>query len=91
MVVSGLRVGDCRDQVRPFTGAVIGGVCTAIALMGFWSRDSRMLTTASIATAAAFSLSAILVYNWTYTGDMRVSPYAALEGGGMSRKYLSIC
>ena len=68
-------------QVRPFTGIVIGGVCATIAVIGFWGQWRRLLSAAGvIISAAILSISATLVYDWIYTGDVLVSPYAASVG-----------
>ena len=68
-------------QVRPYTGAVIGGVCALISLAAF-RRQRRLLLLAAgvIAIAAAASVAAILIENRIYTGDMFLSPYSMLLG-----------
>ncbi len=69
-------------EIRPYTGAALGLVCTAIAIREFW--NSRRLLAASmaiIAGCAVISAAAFLIVNKLFTGDALLSPYALSNGG----------
>lgn len=69
-------------EIRPYTGAALGLLCTAIVIREFW-RSWRLLGTALaiIAGCAIASAAAFLMVNKLFTGDALLSPYALANGG----------
>ena len=67
--------------VRPYTGAVLGLVCTAISIHGLWSQRRLLLGLLIIVAAGgAFAIAGFLMVNWLFTGDAFLSPYALFRG-----------
>lgn len=74
-------------EIRPYTGAALGLVCTVIVVREFWkSRRLLFVSLAIIAGFAVVSAAAFLFVNKMFTGDALLSPYALANGGRRIRE-----
>lgn len=69
-------------QIRLYTGAVVGVLCTGILLYEFKAKRRLLVCGLSIAFASAvISVALYLAENRLYTGDALLSPYSLYRGG----------
>ncbi|MBV9759047.1 MAG: glycosyltransferase family 39 protein [Acidobacteriaceae bacterium] len=71
----------CATEIRPYTGAVVGLVCTISVIVEF--RHNRKLLSGALAIlcgSAVLAIASFMLTNRLYTGDPLLSPYALFEG-----------
>ena len=74
-------------EVRPYTGAVLGLLCTTFAVAQLKNTRALLVRTlAVIFTTALLATALFLVGNYLFTGDIRVTPYALARGGASIRE-----
>lgn len=75
-------------QIRLYTGAVLGVLCTGILLYEFKAKRRLLLGSLSIAFAAALiSVILYLAENRLYTGDALLSPYSVYAAGNHFQEF----
>lgn len=69
-------------EIRPYTGAVLGVVCTAIATYAFRKSKGMLARTLGIILGSAvLAVVVLLIMNHLFTGDALLSSYALSNGG----------
>jgi hypothetical protein len=76
-------------HVRPFTAFVTAVVLGVGSLIGTRNRRGLCLRVAAIgAVAAALAIASVMLYNWRFTGDPLLSPYALFRGTKIPRELM---
>ncbi|MDQ2776290.1 MAG: hypothetical protein M3Y57_15435 [Acidobacteriota bacterium] len=76
-------------HVRPFTAFVTALVLGVGSLIGTKNRRGLCIRVAAIgAVAAVLAIGSVMLYNWRFTGDPLLSPYALFRGTKIPRELM---